>query len=314
MAEVTVFGGTGFLGTRVVAALAAQGHDVRVATRRSAHAPVLPAAARRAAARGAVRHVVADVLEPPSVAAAVRGAAAVVNAVGQYVEQGSATFAAVHVEGAGRVATAARDAGVARLVHLSGIGADPDSRSPYVRSRGRGEAAVRTAFPAATIFRPSAMFGDADGLLTMLSTLVRRTPVLPHFGRGRTRLQPVHVDDVAAAAVRALEQSWTAGRVLELGGPDVLTWRALLERVMRAAGRRPFLLPLPFAVWQLLAMALSPLPSPPISEGQVALMRQDNVAAPGLPGLAGLGIEPRSIDSVLQRQTGAALRITTSEP
>lgn len=298
MADVTVFGGTGFLGSRLVAALAAQGHDVRVTSRRPESATVRQDSARP----GAVRMVGADVLEPPSVAAAVRGAAAVVNAVGHYVERGSATFAAVHVEGAGRVTAAARDAGVARLVHLSGIGADPDSRSPYVRSRGRGEAAVRTAFPDATIFRPSAMFGDADGMLTMLSALVRRAPVLPLFGRGRTRLQPVHVGDVAAAAVRAIEQPWTAGRVLELGGPEVLTWRELLELVMRAADRRPFLLPVQFAVWQLLAMALSPLPSPPISEGQVALMRQDNVVEPALPGLDALGIEPRSIDSALQNR------------
>lgn len=296
MAEVTVFGGTGFLGTRVVAALAAQGHDVRVASRR----PESAAVRQDAAPRGTVRMVRGDVLDPSSVAAAVDGAAAVVNAVGHYVERGSATFAAVHVEGAGRVAAAARDAGVARLVQLSGIGADPVSRSPYVRSRGRGEAAVRTAFPDATIFRPSAMFGDEEGLLTMLSTLVRRAPVVPLFGRGRTRLQPVHVGDVATAAVRAIEQSWTAVHVLELGGPEVLTYRALLERVMRSAGRRPLLLPVPFVVWQLLAVILSPLPSPPITEGQVALMQRDNVAAADLPGLEALGIEPQSIDGVLQ--------------
>jgi len=300
MAEVTVFGGTGFLGTRVVAALTAQAHAVRVATRRPESATLR----QDTMVQGLVRTVGADVLDPPSVAAAVRGAAAVVNAVGHYLERGSATFEAVHVEGARCVAAAARDAGVPRLVHLSGIGADPHSSSPYVRSRGRGETVVRTAFPDATIFRPSAMFGDEEGLLTMLAGLVRRAPVVPLFGRGRTRLQPVHVGDVATAVARVLEQPWTRARVLELGGPDVLTYRALLERVMRAEGRRPLLLPVPFVVWRLLAMVLSPLTSPPISEGQVALLRQDNVAAADLPGLSALGIEPRSIDSVLENRLG----------
>lgn len=301
MAEVAVFGGTGFLGSRIVRALAAGGHDVRVVTRRPQSATARQVATTGTGS-GAVRLVEADILEEPSVAAAVAGTDAVVNAVGHYVEAGSASFEAVHVEGAQRLAHAARAAGLARLLHISGIGSDSGSRSPYVRSRGRGEAAVRAGFPDATLFRPSAMFAESEGLLAVLTGMVNRTPVVPLFGRGRTLLQPVHADDVATAVVRALDQEWTAGQVLELGGPDVVSYRELLEQVMRAADRRPFLLPVPNVVWTLLALMLSPLANPPLTEGQVALMRHDNVASPHMPGLASLGIKARSIDSILRRR------------
>ncbi len=297
MAEVTVFGGTGFLGRRIVEALTGEGHDVRIGTRR----PEGDAAKRVAEGPGAGsrRPVKVDVLDPVSVAAAVARADAVVNAVGHYVEKPGASFEDVHVEGAKRVADAAREAGVPRLVHLSGIGSDPEAASPYVRSRGRGEAAVRDAFPAATIFRPSAMFAAKAGLVAALETLVRNAPVIPLFGRGMTRLQPVHAGDVATAAARVLDLPWTAGRVLEIGGPDVVTYRALVEQAMRATGRRRLLLPVPFVVWQAMARALSPLSSPPLTEGQVALMRVDNVAARDAPGLAELGIALRPIEDAL---------------
>jgi uncharacterized protein YbjT (DUF2867 family) len=304
MADVAVFGGTGFLGRRIVGALAADGHDVRVVARRPENARARQAIAAADAGPGAIRLVEADILKTESIEAAVAGTDAVVNAVGLYVETGTASFEAVHVEGAERLARAARAAGAARLVHISGIGSRPESRSPYVRSRGRGEAAVRNAFPNATVLRPSAMFAESEGLLAALTGLVTSAPVVPIFGRGRTRLQPVHVDDVATAAVRALAQDWTTGKVLELGGPEVVSYRELLERVMRAAGRRPVLLPVPFFVWQALALVLSPLASPPLTEGQVALMRRDNLASSDLPGLASLAIAPRSVDSVLHRHTG----------
>jgi uncharacterized protein YbjT (DUF2867 family) len=304
MVEITVFGGTGFLGRRIVETLAAQGHAVRIGTRRPGGEAARRVADGAAPAAGALRPVKADVLDPASVRAAVAGADAAVNAVGHWLEKGAASFEAVHVEGARRVAEAASEAGVARLVHLSGIGSDPEASSPYVRSRGRGEVAVREAFPAATIFRPSAMFAAQEGLVAALESLVRRAPVIPLFGRGLTRLQPVHADDVAMAAARALDQNWTAGRVLELGGPDIVTYRELVAQVMRAGGRRRLLLPVPFAVWKMLASALSPLPSPPLTEGQVALMGADNVASPDAPGLADLGIAPRSLAQALSSRGG----------
>ena len=195
---VTVFGGTGFLGRRIVARLLERDLEVRVASR-SADAAGLPEGAARR-----VDLLEADVRDRAAVQAAVTGARAAVNAVGLYVEQGDATFHAVHVEGAKNLALACRQAGVERLLHLSGIGADPASRSPYVSCRGAGEAAVRGAFEDATIFRPSAMFGRDDAFLNALRGIVRRAPVIPLFGSGATRLQPVCVDDFAEAAARVV--------------------------------------------------------------------------------------------------------------
>jgi uncharacterized protein YbjT (DUF2867 family) len=302
MATVTVFGGSGFLGRRIVETLAARGDTVRLVTRHPEQGPASEAAARLGP--GTVQPVEADVMDAASVAAAVAGAYAVVNAVGLYAERGEATFAAVHVDGARRVAAAAKEAGASRLVHLSGIGADERSPSPYVRSRGRGEVVVRDAFAAATLFRPSAMFAAEGGLLTTLVGLVRRSPVVPLFGRGETRLQPVFAGDVAAAVGAAVDADWAAGSVLELGGPEVLTYRMLLERAMAATGRRRLLLPVPFAAWTALAAAGQLLPTPPLTEGQVALMRADNVASTALPGLEALGITPTPLDPVLREVAG----------
>lgn len=286
--SVTVFGGTGFLGRRVVARFAEAGAAVRVASRH-------PRAA--AAPNGHPTAVVADIRDPADVERAIDDAGAVVNCVGLYVESKGATFHDVHVAGAGHVAAAAA-ARRLRLVHISGIGADPGSPSPYVRARGMGEAAVRTAHPGATILRPSVMFGPDDAFLRALERIAGLTPVIPLFGAGNTRLQPVHVDDVAAAVVRAVELPAAEGQAFELGGPQVLTYRQIVERVLRWQGRRRLLMPLPFAFWDLLARVGHALPAPPITEGQVALLRQDNVVANDTPGFAELGLTPQPLDSV----------------
>lgn len=286
---VTVFGGTGYLGRRIVAQLQAMGIEVRVAVR---HPDRVPAAV-------GIEPVRADVRDGAAVAAAVAGASAVINAISLYHQHGDATFRSVHVEGAGRVAAEAARAGAGRLVHLSGIGADPRSRSPYARSRGLGEAAVRAAFEHAALFRPSALFGPDDALLGTLMRLVGRAPAIPLFGTGQTRLQPVFVGDVAMAATLVVRGQGPPAPVYELGGPEILTYRALLERVMQATGRRRPLVPVPFAVWRALAKATKRLPSPPLTEGQVALMARDNVTAAELPGLGDLGIAATGIDSVL---------------
>ncbi|NBC32033.1 MAG: NAD-dependent epimerase/dehydratase family protein [Alphaproteobacteria bacterium] len=286
---VTVFGGTGYLGRRIVAQMRAAGFDVRVAVRRPDRVP----------AGAGIEPIRADIRDGPSVSAAVAGAAAVINAVSLYHERGDLTFRSIHVEGAGRVAAEAARAGVGPLVHLSGIGADPRSRSPYVRSRGLGEAAVRAAFERAVLLRPSALFGPDDALLGTLIRLAGRAPVIPLFGTGRTRLQPVFVEDVAAAAVQVVSRPRAPEPVYELGGPEILSYRALLERVMQATGRRRPLIPVPFTVWRALAAAMKKLPAPPLTEGQVALMVRDNVAASELPGLADLDIPATGIDTVL---------------
>jgi NADH dehydrogenase len=293
--KVTVFGGTGFLGRRIVERLLERGLQVRVANRSAA------AGKTTSSATGKLSAIKADIRDAASVEAAVAGAGGVVNAVGLYVERGAATFQAIHVEGAAKVATACSREGVARLVHLSGLGADAKARSAYVRCRGEGEAAVREAFARATIFRPSVMFAGDDAFLTTLLTLVRRLPAIPLFGSGKTRLQPVFAGDVAEAAARVLTQEEAPAPLYALGGPQIYSYRQLLELVMDHAGRRPRLIPLPFAVWDALALAAGVLPTPPLTEGQVALMKLDNIALPDLPGLESLGIRPTAISEVLTR-------------
>ena len=281
---VVVLGGTGFLGSRVVRALAARGRTVAVGTR----------SPERAAEAGHPRPVHADVRDRASLERAFEGAAAVANCVGLYVERGDETFAAIHAEGAHAAAEAAQARGVARLVHISGIGADRASRSAYIRARAEGEEAVRTAFPAATILRPSALFTEDAGFFAALAPIVAASPAVPLFGRGATRLQPVHADDVAEAVAHALEAEDAAGTVFELGGPETFTYRETLTRLAARQGRRRLLLPVPFALWRPLAAAASRLPGAPLTPAQVALMERDNVAAPDAPGFAELGITPRA--------------------
>jgi uncharacterized protein YbjT (DUF2867 family) len=284
---VVVFGGTGFLGRRVVQSLLDHGFAVRVAT------PHVPEGAPR------FHSVRADIHDRHAVETAIAGAYALVNAVSLYVERGSETFRSVHVEAAALVASCARQAGIARLVHLSGIGADPGSRSSYIRSRGEGEAAVRAEFATAAIVRPAVMFGPDDKFLTSLAGLLRRLPVYPMFGDGSTKLQPAHVEDVAEAIARMLDPSGDSRPVYELGGPQALTYRALLHRIAERNGWRRTFLPLPFPLWHALASLAELLPTPPITSGQVELMQCDTVASAALPGFAELGISPQPIDSVL---------------
>jgi uncharacterized protein YbjT (DUF2867 family) len=293
---VTVLGGTGFLGRRVVRHLLDHGFMVRAASRHAGRvAELFPS-------DGAGPEPVAvEVHEEASVAAALASAQGVVNAVSLYVERGGReTFRAVHVEAAARVARLARQAGIGRLVHLSGIGADAAAASAYVRARGEGEVAVRQAFPEATILRPSVMFGPDDRFLTTLARLVRTLPAVPLFGRGGTRLQPVHVEDVAEAVARILAEPGAARPCHEFGGPRIYTYAALLRAVADGVGaRRPWLVPVPFALWQALAGLAERLPGAPLTRDQVALMRRDNLASAELPGLPELGIAPTPIEDIL---------------
>ena len=251
-----------------------------------------PGADRARSVLGATRLEGAAVLRPDvrdqaSVAAAVAGTEAVVNAVSAYVERGEVTFEAVHERGARTVAQEAAAAGVARLVLVSGIGADAESPSPYIRARGRGEQLVQQAFPGATIVRPSAMFGPGDALFDTLVDVARLSPVLPLLGGGRTRLQPVYVEDVAEAIVRVLADRGTAGLTYELAGPGVYTLRELVSFALRLVGRRRLLVPLPFAVAEVQARLFELLPSPPLTTSQVDLLKADNVAREALPGFRG---------------------------
>jgi NADH dehydrogenase len=300
MTTVSVFGGTGFLGRRLVRRLAAEGATVRVAVRH-------PDRARSALHEPDLDRITllrADVRDQTSVAAAIAGADAVVNAVSAYVENGGVTFEAVHERGAATVARETAAAGIARLVLLSGIGADPESRSPYVRARGRGERVVREAFPAVTIVRPGAMFGPGDALFGTLADLSRLLPVLPLIGGGRTRLQPVYVQDVVEAVARILADPATAGRTYELAGPIVYTLRELVQMTLQLVERRRPLLPVPFAVAKVQARLFEFLPNPPLTTGQVDLLKVDNLASGALPGFRDLNVEPRSVAEIVPTYIG----------
>jgi NADH dehydrogenase len=291
--EVVVFGGTGFLGRRVVHHLLERGWAVRVAARHAERA-----GSEVGARASALRVLAADIADARSTAAALGGAFAVVNAVSLYVERGGRTFRSMHVEAAARVAELAHASGVTRLAHLSGIGADPRSRSPYIRSRGEGEDAVLAAFPQATIVRPAVMFGTGDAFLMPLARMLRSFPAFPMFGHGETKVQPAHVEDVAEAIARAIEQPHCEP-ICELGGPRTFTYAELLRTICDRLGRHPILVPVPFAAWRILAFAAEALPAPPITRNQVELMMGDSVVSPGRPGFQSFGIEPRPIEEIL---------------
>lgn len=294
--KVAVFGGTGFLGRRVVRHLLDRDFAVRVASRHPERGGAI--------VRGTsptLEFVRADIGDAASIDAVVAGTFGVVNAVSLYVEQGGRTFHSVHVEAAARLATRAREANVARLVHVSGIGADAASASPYIHSRGEGEHAVRAAFPLARIIRPAVMFGPDDAFLVPLVKLLRKFPVFPLFGSGRTALQPAGVEDVGAAIVRTLEAS-QAEPIHELGGPHIYSYQALLRTVCDHLGLQRLFVPVPFVMWQALALLAENLPGPPITRNQVDLMRMDNVASPDCAGFGALGIEPHGIEDLLRQQ------------
>ena len=300
MATVVVFGGGGFLGRRLVDRLSAESVTVRVAVRHPEPARI----ALRSLGFDRVTVVYADVRDQGSVAAAIAGADAVVDAVSAYVEKGGVTFEAVHVRGAENVAREAVAAGVARFVLVSGIGADRYSSSPYIRSRGRGEVMVQQAFPSATIVRPGAMFGPGDALFGTLAEFARLLPILPLIGGGHTRLQPVFVEDVAEAIASILADPGTVGQTYELAGPRVYTLRELVNMTLQLMGKRRLLVAVPFAVAEIQARLFEFLPNPPLTTGQVDLLKVDNVASKTLPGFQDLKIRPKTVEEVLPTYIG----------
>jgi NADH dehydrogenase len=296
---VTVFGGSGFVGRHLVRALARRGTRVRVAVRR----PELAGFLMTAGAVGQIHAVQANLRYPESVAAATQGADAVVNLVGLLSESGRNTFDAVHAFGAGAVARAARDAGARALVQMSAIGADANSPGRYGRTKAEGEAAVLSEFPNAVITRPSVIFGPEDNFLNRFAAMARLSPFLPLVGGGTTQFQPVFVDDVAQAIVRAVEGRLSEGAVYELGGPEVLTFREILDFVQRVTNRKRFYVPLPFRLAALTAKVLQYLPSPPLTPDQVEMLRVGNVVSEAAKAdgrtLEGIGIDPVAMDVVV---------------
>lgn len=292
---VTVFGGTGFLGRRIVRHLRKRGFPVRIASRHPDRSDSL-----FALDDPQLQSVEADIHDEQSVAHALAGAYAVVNAVSLYVEHGHETFHSVHVESAQRVAAEARRLGVERLAHVSGLGSDAASPSLYIRKRGEGELVVRAAFAGATLIRPAVTFGPDDAFLTIILNLLERLPIYPMFGRGLTRLQPAYVEDVGEAIAETLQRMEMRPITFECGGPRVYSYKELLKAVAHEANLKPTLVPFPYAAWHMLAWFAEMLPIPPFTRNQVELMQVDNVSSPDIPGFRELGISPHSVEEILQ--------------
>ncbi len=298
---VTVFGGSGFIGRSVVRALAKRDYRIRVAVRRPELAGFLQTAGRV----GQISPVQANLRYPASVEAAMRGADVAINLVGVLAESGAQSFEAVQVRGAETVAKAAAACG-AQMVHVSAIGADARSASSYARAKADGETAVLAALPSATIMRPSVVFGPEDQFTNRFAALARISPVLPLIGGGVTKMQPVYVGDVATAIADAADGKARPGAVYELGGPEVLSFREILDLILKTTDRDRALISLPFGLAKLQALFLQFAPGAlKLTPDQVELLRHDNVVsdaakAAGLT-LEGLGIAPDSMEAIVSQ-------------
>ena len=314
--RVTVIGGSGFVGRHLVRLLAKSGADVRVGVRDVEAALFLKP-------YGDVGQIVPwqiDINDPAQVATAVHGANVVVNLVGILYERGLRTFERIHVHGSANVAKAAAEAGADRFLHMSALGADPGSLALYGRTKYAGEEAVKAVFPRATIFRPSVIFGPEDNFFNMFAGMMRVLPALPvmgaplmpkvslggadgfgidWFGDGGCKFQPVYVGDVAQAMFDSIARPETCGETYELGGPQVYSFKELMELILRVTERKRLLLPMPLIVASFEALLLQFLPKPLLTPDQVALMKRDNVLSEDAQGLTALDLQPTPAEAVL---------------
>jgi NADH dehydrogenase len=300
---ITVFGASGFIGRYVVRRLAKAGYRVRAATRR----PHLAGELRPMGVVGQIQLVQANLKDRASVERAVDGAHGVINLVGILAEDGKQSFDALQAKGAGLIAEAAKAAGIERMVHISAIGADAQSKSKYAKTKALGEQAVRKAIPGAVILRPSIVFGPEDQFFNKFADMARFAPALPLIGGGKTKFQPVYCDDVAECAVKALEMDEARGRTYELGGPGIYTFKEILEFIMATTRRQRILLPIPFLAaggMGLMGELTGKLPfvQPFLTRDQVTLLKVDNVV--GETGedfgtIEDFGVERESIESIV---------------
>jgi len=293
--RITVFGASGFIGRYVVERLADQGAVITAAVRDVEKAKFL----RTLGQVGQVTPVMANVCDEAAIARAVEGADAVVNLVGILYAHGRQSFKSIHADAPALIGRACAAAGTARLVHVSAIGASARAESDYQRSKAAGEDGLRSAFPAATILRPSIVFGPEDGFFNLFGALARYLPVLPLYGGGTTRFQPVYVDDVAAAVATALADASTAGKTYELGGPTVYTFAELLQIILRETRRARLLVPVPFFVGELHGALLGLLPKPLLTRDQMISLRHDSVVGDDALTLADLGVSATTVESVV---------------
>ncbi len=292
---VTIIGGSGFVGRHIAQRLARRGWRVRVACRRPNEAMYV----KPYGTVGQVEPVQCNIRDEASTRAVIHGADAVINCVGLLSEWGRNTFDACHTGGAGRVARIAAEEEVAHLVHLSAIGANPDSASQYARTKAAGEVAVTAAYPQAVILRPSVVFGQDDGFFNRFAGMARLMPLVrPVVGAG-TRFQPVWVEDVAEAAARGACGEAAPG-VYQLGGPAVCTLQEAVELMLKVTRRRRLIVNLPFFVARMQAWFLQMLPNPLLTVDQVKLLAHDSVVAEGAPALADLGIVPTAAEAVIE--------------
>jgi len=311
----TVFGGSGFLGRHTVKRLASQGYTVRIAVRDVEAAMHLKPNGNP----GQIILQACNVRNPEMVANSVQGADVVINLVGLLSQWGKQTFDAVHVDGAGNIAKACSDAGVANLIHVSAIGADENAEAQYARTKAAGEKAILAAYPNATILRPSVVFGPGDGFFNKFASIMRFTPALPVigapmfpkvsfengeldinlYGDGGAKLQPVYVGDVAQAAMNAIDNADAKGKTYELGGPEVMTFMGIMKRILKHTGRKRYLAPVSYPFAKILGGIIGFLPKPLLTGDQVTMLETDNVVSEGALTLKDLGVEPTLADAIL---------------
>jgi NADH dehydrogenase len=293
--RIAILGGAGFIGRYVVKRLAERGDVLAVGGRNAAGAKFL----KLKGDVGQVGLINLSSGDERLLRAFVADNDAVVNLVGILRETGSQRFEALHHIGPARLARIAREAGVERFIQMSAIGADPRSPSAYARTKAAGEAAVRDAFPTATVVRPSVVFGPEDQFFNRLAAMATISPVLPLIGGGETLFQPVFVGDVAEAVVRCIDDSATAGRTYELGGPRVYSMRALVELLLDEIRRKRLLVNLPFGAAAMQARLFGLLPDPPLTPDQVEMLKYDNIVSPNALGFEALGITPTAVEAIL---------------
>lgn len=291
---ITVFGGTGFIGRHLVALLLRSGKTVRMAVRHPGRVKTPPAEATNS-----LEIVQADILDDTSVGSAIMGADAVFNLVGILTETSAQTYRAIHLEGARRVALAAQNHGVMRVIHMSALGSSPRSPAMSDRPKAEGEEAVRAAFPQATVVRPSLVFGEDDHFFSRFAAMIRSSPLVPLIGGGTTKFQPVFIGDMVAGMAEVVRRPDTAGKTYEFGGPQVYSFKELLELLMTALNRHRILLPIPFALAEMQAAFLELLPNPPLTRDRVRLLKTDKVVSGTESTLGDLGVQSHRLEEFL---------------